>query len=318
MIEGKKEFSVDFSKLGRPISPRDRFLIEDYQTREKYYIEAKDLPAGSGPGTTETFPDNSITTQAVGGLAANTDISGMDALEVLSDMLMAELWPAIVAPSSTFTISPAATYQKVGASITVTKTKTFSQGSISPAYGPNAGAIDPAYGVRSGALVDYTETNPANFTDGQPYTVVLGAQSWTCKANYATGPQPYGSKGTDYLEALAAGSTGVITRTITGVYPVLSTSVSIATFTEQSLQAHGSDIIASVVAESGGNKQSVQIPAAWGTIHTLQQLNTLSNQYDAIDLSSFTVTDITIGGVAYKQYTHNGATIGARTLKFKI
>ena len=270
-----------------------------------------------GAGSESVFAAGSITSQALLGLAANTNISGMTAVEVLSDILMAELWPAIVSPSSTFTISPAATYQKVGASITVTKTKTFSQGSISPAYGPT-GAIDAAYGVRSGALIDYTETNPAGYTDGQSYVVVLGSQSWTCKANYAAGPQPHGSKGTNYQTPLSAGSTSVITRTITGVYPVLATTSNISTFTEQSLQAHGSDITVAMVAESGGNKQSVQIPAVWGTIHTLQQLNTLSNQYDAIDLSSFTVTDITIGGVAYKQYTHNGTTIGARTLKFKI
>jgi hypothetical protein len=193
----------------------------------------------------------------------------------------------------------------VGAAITIAIAHTFSRGSISPAYGTS--------GFRSGTLIDYTETGTVG-----AYNVVLGVQSWTSKANYAAGEQPLGSKGTNYQSPLAAGSTSVITRSITGVYPLYATTATITTLTKQALQAHGSDIIVSLVGEDGVNKQTVQIPQAWGTIGTLQQYNTLSASWDNIDLATFTKTSIVIGGVNYWQYVYNGSTIGARQIKFKL
>lgn len=258
-----------------------------------------------GTSTSSTITTVSDTGIVVGGIPIHTDLRGKT-LDEFADMLCnPELWPTLTAPSTTFTITPSATYQKVGAVVDVVPAQTFSRGTISPAYGTS--------GFRSGALVDYTTTG--TFGD---VTIVLGAQSWTSKANYAVGEQPKGSKGTNYLTPLAAGSTAVITRTITGVYPLFATTVAIATLTELSLQAHGSDVAVTMAAESGANKQTVQIPQAWGTIGVLQQFNTLSGTWDAIDLASFTKTSVTISGTLYWQYTHNGSTIGSRQLKFKI
>ena len=77
-----------------------------------------------------------------------------------------------------------------------------------------------------------------------------------------------------------------------------------------------------MVAETGGNKQKIDIPVAWSTITGLQQFNTLSGQWDTISLSSFTVTSVTntIQGniVNYNRYTHNGSTIGGRSLRFLV
>ena len=102
MIEGKKEFSVDFSKLGRPISPRDRFLIEDYQTREKYYIEAKDLPAGGGSGMTDTFTSDFIANPAYGKYAAGQNVphAGLTGTESILDAFCNYLSPAFTAFTS--------------------------------------------------------------------------------------------------------------------------------------------------------------------------------------------------------------------------
>jgi hypothetical protein len=135
----------------------------------------------------------------------------------------------------------------VGANITITTAHTFNRGSISPAYGTS--------GFRSGNLINYTETGTVGV-----YTVVLGVQNWTSKANYAAGEQPLGSKGTPYKSPLAAGNTPVITRTIIGVYPLYATTATITSVTKQALQAHGSDIIVSLVSEDGTHKQTVQIP----------------------------------------------------------
>jgi hypothetical protein len=255
--------------------------------------------------STPTMPETVPTAIAVGGVAAGTNLKGKTAIEILDTMLYPELWPTLIDPSSTFTITPNDTYQEVGASITISIYHDFKRGSISPAYGTS--------GFRSGELIDYTETGTVG-----SYTVVLGVQSWTSKANYAAGEQPLGSKGTKYDSPLAAGSTSVITRIITGVYPVYANTSTITTLTKQALQAHGSDIIISLVGEDGVNKQTVQIPQAWGTIGTLQQYNTLSASWDNIDLATFTKTSIVIGGVNYWQYVYNGSTIGARQIKFKL
>jgi hypothetical protein len=73
-----------------------------------------------------------------------------------------------------------------------------------------------------------------------------------------------------------------------------------------------------LVSEDGTHKQTVQIPQVWGTIGTLQQYNTLSGNWDNIDLATFTKTSIIINGVDYWQYVYNGSTIGSRQLKFKL
>ena len=77
-----------------------------------------------------------------------------------------------------------------------------------------------------------------------------------------------------------------------------------------------------MVTESGGGgvKQKIDIPNAWATIAGLQQFNTLSNTWDTINLATFTTSAVTqtIQGLSvnYTRYTHNGATIGARQLRF--
>ena len=266
----------------------------------------------------EVFPAGTITSTALALLPANSDISGKSALEVLDLAINAELFQTaagITAPSNTFTISPSG-LQEVGTVLTIVKTRAFNRGAISPQY-------QSATAFRSGELVDYTEVG----NDGT-HTVTLGLQSWTSKANYSEGTLIKGSKGTTAVIAgvvnpLPAGSTGVITRTITGVYPVYATTANISLYTKLGLLAHGADIdVNKMVAETAGAKQSIRIPQEWGTISSLQQLNELSGQWDNIDLSSFTKTavQLTINGstVNYWEYTHNGATIGSRRLKFRL
>ena len=266
----------------------------------------------------EVFPENTITSSAFAQLPAGSNVSGKNALEVLDLAINAELFQTaagITAPSNTFTISPSG-LQEVGAILTIVKTRTFDRGAISPQY-----QSETAF--RSGELVDYTEVG----NDGT-HTVTLGLQSWTSKANYSKGTLIKGSKGTTaaiagVVNPLPAGSTGVITRTITGVYPVYATTANISIYTKLGLLEHGDDIeVNEMVAETSGAKQSIRIPQAWGTITSLQQFNTLSGQWDNIDLSTFTKTavQLTINGstVNYWEYTHNGATIGSRRLKFRL
>ena len=94
-------------------------------------------------------------------------------------------------------------------------------------------------------------------------------------------------------------------------------------YTKLGLLEHGADIeVNEMVAETAVAKQSIRIPQAWGTITSLQQRNDISDKWDNIDLSTFTKTavQLTINGstVNYWEYTHNGATIGSRRLKFRL
>lgn len=244
--------------------------------------------------------------------------------EMMDLMLYPELDPTLTAPSNTFTISPSG-LREIGESIaTITLSATFSKGSISPAYGTT--------GFRSGDpnTYVYTGTGTSNnsstlLTDSQTvssYTVLSGANSWTGAVSYDAGPQPLTSKGNDYDSPLSAGTTPAITRTITGVYPVFATTSVIGTLTKQSLQSMTTYIQVSMVAETGGNKQTIDIPDDWSSIQGLQQFNTFSGTWDSINLSQFTITSVTntIQGnvIDYNRYTHNSNTIGARQLRFTV
>lgn len=221
----------------------------------------------------------------------------------------AELWPTLTPPYLDFSIGYSG-FKEVGDEINVVFTTLFNRGTISPAYGTD--------GLRAGSLIGYQYEGLEGI-----HHVKVGANIWTCLAGYAAGPQPVGSKGTPYGTALEAGYTSTKTITITGVYPIQATSVKIATTTKQTLQAHGTDIIVDLAGEdSSGNKQTVEIPQAWGTITKLYQYNTLSNNWDAINLTLFKKTETTLqinsNSVPYFTYTNVGSQIGRRKLKFTL
>lgn len=268
-----------------------------------------------------TNPSPSVIT--VGGISSGTTFNELTFPQMMDLMLYPELFPTLTNPSNTFSLTQAG-LQEIGAVINLNFGATFSRGSISPAYGTS--------GLRSGLPTQYNYTgtgltsNPSSsLTDSQSvtgYTVLSGAQSWTGSVTYLGGEQPLSSKGNPYSAPLAPGTTGSTTRTITGVYPTYATTTSIATMTAQTLAAHGSQKDTSMAAESGGDKQSAEFPTVWGAITILQQYNSLSGQYDTVAISTFTVTTInkTINGatVEYKKYTHNGATIGSRILRWRV
>jgi|TARA_B110000908_G_scaffold69162_1_gene83480 hypothetical protein len=244
--------------------------------------------------------------------------------EMMDQMLYPELFPTLTNPSNTFSLSPSGLREIAEVITTVTLTSGFSKGSINPAYtttGFRSG--DPnQYNYGGSGVVDIPSTSLNNTTTATNYVVILGNQSWTSAVQYDAGPQPLSSKGNNFNSPLSAGTTGTITRSITGVYPPFATSVSLGTLTKQSLQTMTSLIQVSLVTEAGGAgvKQKVDIPNAFSSITGLQQFNTLSNTWDAINLATFTTSAVTqtIQGqtVNYTRYTHNGSTIGARQLRF--
>lgn len=275
-------------------------------------------PTGGG-AVTYTNPNPSVI--EVGGIPVGTTFDAVTFDELITQMLYPELFPSFTNPSTSFTASITGR-REIGETIAITFNTSFNPGSISPQYG----AASPN---RAGPanLADFTGTGLAdvvllpNAQTVTNYVVQSGNQSWTCRIFYDEGAQPVGSNGTDYDSPLPAGSTSQVTRTITGVYPVFATTGSITSLTKQSLVNHNSRVDYNFAGETGdGNKQAIEFPALWDEITSLEQYNTLSGQWDPIDLSTFTesVTAQTIQGnvVLYMRYEHNGATIGSRRLRW--
>ncbi len=271
------------------------------------------------------FIDDRATPIKQGGIAAGSTFSdpGIEVVELWRRFLYPELFPTLVAPTSAFSLAESG-YREIGEIVLLLHfTATFNRGSISPAYGTN--------GFRSGLpnSYDYTgvvlpsavaSTSLSNAQTIPNYLVLLGNQNWTCIVDYDAGEQPKSSYDNDYSTPLSAGSINQKTVTIMGVYPTFATTSAITTMTKQSLQSMSAYEQVSMVAESDSDKQTIDIPVAWGTITGLQQFNTFSGQWDTISLSDFTQTAVTnvIQGntVNYTRYTHNGAKIGARQLRF--
>lgn len=277
--------------------------------------------------TPQNFPGNS----PFDNISTGTTFSNKTFTEMMDLMLYPELFPTLTNPSQTFTLSPSG-FREIGEQFSaggITLSSTFNRGSISPAYGTNGfrSGLPNSYIYTGGGSVPSPQSSTSltnNTATTAAYTVVQGAQSWTARVAYDAGQQPLSSKGNNFNSPLPAGQTSIITRTITGVYPPFATTVSLGTLTKQSLQSMSQYVQVSLVTESGGGgqKQTVDIPDAFSTITGIQQFNTLNNTWEAIQLSTFTVTTTThtIQGntVNYDRYTHNGNTIGARQLRFLV
>lgn len=271
-----------------------------------------------------TYTNSDPSVIEVGGIEAGTTFNNTTFGEFVDALLYPELFPTLTAPSITFTSSETG-FKEIGEILTeIQFTATFNRGSINPQY-------DSASPFRSGLpnTYNYTGTGlPAtvastSLSDGQTvnnYEVLSGGQSWTMSVSYDAGVQPLGSKGTPFNSPLSAGTTSTVTRTITGVYPYFATTSDITTMTKRPLTSHGSTVETDMVGEGGGNKQSAEFPLVWGAITQIEQFNPFTNSWDIILLSSFTLTTITktINGnpVDYRKYTHNGSTVGARTLRW--
>lgn len=243
----------------------------------------------------------------------------------LYNQVYPELFPNYTSPDNSFSLSQAG-FHEVGELIaTLNFSAAFNRGTISPAYGTS--------GFRSGlptvsnAYV-YTGTGLSNsagqaLSDAKTvssYSVLLGVQSWTCLVNFLAGEQPLSSRGNSTGSPYPAGATGNKTTTITGVYPYYYNSSSLTVATKQALTSMGGLVQVNMLEEDGVNKQFIEFPTGWGAITQITQLNTLSGNWDAISLGSFTQSaqTHTIQGnvVNYTRYTNNLGTIGARSLRF--
>jgi hypothetical protein len=290
-----------------------------------------DISGGGGVGTyTNSTPTPiNFPSDADPNIPSNTTFTNKTFTEMMNMMLYPTLYPTLTNPSNGFNLSPSG-YKEIGEVIgTITLSSTFNRGSINPDYGTNGfrSGLPNTYIYTGTGVTNQSSTSTSNSTTSTTYTVILGAQSWTSAVAYDAGEQPLDSIGGNYDSPLAAGTTSAITKTITGVYPVFATTSTIGTLTQQSLQSMSSLIQVSMVTEAGStDKQTIEIPNVgtfWSNITGLQYLNPISSNWETVLLSTFTITTgifRTIQGasVEYTRYTHNGAIIGARQLRFLV
>lgn len=260
----------------------------------------------------------------VGGITIGMNIDNLTLKQFAQRLCNPELFPALTNPSSAFTLTQEGLHEIGELIATLNFGATFSRGSISPAYGTSGfrSGLPNTYIYAGTGLSNFASTSLTDSKTVSSYSVISGAQSWTGRVAYDIGEQPKSSYGNNYSTPLAAGNTGIVTRSITGVYPIFATTSNITTLTKQALQTNGSVVDKDFVAESGSDKQMIEFPATWGAITVLEQYNTLSGTFDVISLATFTVTNVfqTVQGnsVAYKRYLHNGGTIGQRRLKWTV
>ncbi len=229
---------------------------------------------GGTPSTYTGIPDISV-----GGFEAGKSYSGLD-LQAFGDALLSqEFFPNLSNPNNSF-IDNSATLREIGQAVNITFTASFNRGTINPQYS----STSP---FRSGLPNTYLYTG-ANLPSSVPssalsnaqiitnYIVLQGVQAWTNRVSYDAGVQPKGSKGTDFNSPLSAGTTGVKTVSITGVYPFFGTSANLSTATKQNLILMTSNAIVDMVTEDGTDKQFIEFPVAWKNLTKLEQFNTLS------------------------------------------
>ncbi len=291
---------------------------------------------GSYTNSTPTplsFPGNS----PFDTIAAGTTFTNQTFTEMMNAMLYPTLDPTLTPPSNTMAISPNATYQEIGANITVAISATFNQGLINPQYTASSNkrsGLPNTYNYTGAQVTSNSSTSLSDSESTGAYTVLAGANTWTGSVSYDSGVQPKDSIGGNFDSPLPAGTTGTQSKTITGVYPVFATTSSIATMTKQSLVSMSGYATISLVAESfasGSARQTVDIPIAgggqvgWNGITIVEFFNTFSNQWGSAPLGDWTQSatthEVPSGSgifINYTRFTNNaGYPRGAGQYRFK-
>jgi hypothetical protein len=331
-------FESGSSKFGNTLDDKHQFTGSVCITGSSFTYN------GAQVITTDTTASVTYDTQLTGNLEMPSDVGGIPAgtivddlkgdtfISLFDDLLFPTVNPTFVAPSNGFS-DDASSLIEISSSINIGFTATFNRGQILL----NAVFQD----FRSGLPNTYTYTGtglPASvsstsLTDVQNvngYYVLQGNQSWTNTVSYDAGPQPLDNKGNNFGSPLPAGTTSAQNVSIEGVYPLFGTTSDITTLTKQSLVSmiSANNISFSLVPETGGDKQKIDIPDAWTASRPLvgiQTFNTVSSQWEyqggnaASSLTfwttSATTQTIQTNVINYTRYTYNGVDRGAIQLR---
>jgi len=278
--------------------------------------------------TSHVFYDTSLDSSlampnSVGGIDAGTtvaDLYGDNLTMILDALLFPAANPTLTSPSASLSINPTTTLYEVAATPTITFTTTFSQGSISPQYtsaSPYRSGLPNNYDYTWTGATGPADASSSSLTNAQPIgvTAAVGNQSWFTTVSYDAGVQPYDNKGDPYLSPEPADSTTTNTITIEGVYPLFGTTSSISDpNTQQTLVSmiSANNIVFNMVEESGGYKQSFDIPDAWTgaptsrPLSTIETYNTFTLLWVDTGLGTWTTSGTTHSAINYTRYTYNG------------
>lgn len=182
------------------------------------------LKQSTASGGTTVYPYSGLTTCTVGGLSASTCIYNCEVVDILKDILMPTVYPALSNPSiSSFTLSPITTIYEVGAISNICGITNFNPGAINPQYTAacscrSNGTISYDY-LFKGAPHQCTTNSPTNTYPFGSCVISAGNNCVSATVCYCSGVQPYDSSGAAYCTPLSAGVTATCQRTICGVYP---------------------------------------------------------------------------------------------------
>lgn len=269
---------------------------------------------------------SATTSDTIGGIAAGTAISTLNGLTisaVLDRMFLRVIAPTLNTPSFSGTVSPSS-LQEIGSLVNLTLTGNYNRGSI---YN---GATFQNF--RGGAATEYRFVNNTigNITQADSsygynnYSVVQGSNSFSFVVTASAGPQPLDNFGNASGSPLGA-TTYTANSSFEGVYPIFATTNTISGATKQSLVSMigGNYIQLSLVAESGGNKQTFWLPNPWigsRPLVSIQYFNTVSNQFDTTNkVTDFTTSSDTFlvqgNSISYTKYTNNTSDRGALLIR---
>jgi hypothetical protein len=180
------------------------------------------MPSTSG-GSSGIYYGKTPAAVCVGGIPVNYVLTGKTITCIIQDMLVPELYPALGAPSYSFSVTPTGIFEVGRIVSTFCASASYNRGTITPPYGTN--------GFRSGPVSCYTyldfnatphttiTSSPTDTYTMTPRTITVGNNTaYGCVTSLA-GQQPSGSTGTPYCAPYGACTTSPSPVTVTGVYP---------------------------------------------------------------------------------------------------
>ncbi len=232
-------------------------------------------------------------------------------------------YPTLTSPFNAFSKTlPLGSLFEIGEVQTINFTAGFNRGSISPAYGTSGSrsGLPSTYNYTGTGLPTTVSSSALSDSQSISNTTLTGIQTWTSSITYLAGEQPLNSKGGNYSSPLASGTTGIQSVSIEGAYPIFATTVNINTQTKQTLVSMTTTtVVYTLKTESGGHKQSFEIPDAWLSAKPLQGIQTWNAFTSAFEYQGGTAgTSLTYwttsadsqtiqgNSIGYQKYTYNG------------
>jgi len=190
------------------------------------------MESSSSGGTGKyMYPDK--VSCAVGGINLNTCLYNMPIQDILQEILVPTLLPALNSPFNTLSLIPSTSVFEAGSEVVFTANGAYNRGTVNPGYGgPTIRTILPTcytYVDFNGVVCVSATSLLANSVTYASRKITLGNNTTTLITTHPGGPTPFKSDGTQYFwlnpptntipTTCPAGNVPVASRTVCGVYP---------------------------------------------------------------------------------------------------